>query len=116
MYNSLIMAIKDARSYNRLIEIWRKESTTNEYGSNIETDVLVKSIWAKIQTNAGTKFVNFGIQDFKNTVIFSVRGIKNDIDYNENYFIKYKGVHYFIKGMQDVGLESIERIIYADSE
>lgn len=105
-----------SRQYDRKIDIWRKESTTNEYGSNIETDVFVKSIWAKIQTNAGNKFVNFGIQDFKNPVIFSVRGRKNDIDYNENYFMKYKDVQYFIKGMQDNLLEAMEYIIYVDSE
>ena len=109
------MPIIDPRSYNRKIFIYRKEFVTDEYGGNVETNVLVKSIWAKITTNAGNKFVNYGISDFKNPVIFSVRGRKNEITYNENYHIEYKGVKYFIKGMQDNMLEDLEFIIYADS-
>ena len=109
------MPIIDPRSYNRKINIYRKEFVTDEYGGNVETNVLVKSIWAKITTNAGNKFVNYGISDFKNPVIFSVRGRKNDIVYDENYHIEYKGVKYFIKGMQDNMLEDLEFIIYADS-
>lgn len=109
------MPIIDPRSYNRKINIYRKEFVTDEYGGNVETNVLVKSIWAKITTNAGNKFVNYGIQDFKNPVIFAVRGRKNEITYNENYHIEYKGVKYFIKGIQDNMLEDLEFIIYADS-
>ena len=109
------MPIIDPRSYNRKINIYRKEFVTDEYGGNVETNVLVKSIWAKITTNAGNKFVNYGISDFKNPVIFSVRGRKNEITYNENYHIEYNGVNYFIKGMQDNMLEDLEFIIYADS-
>lgn len=105
-----------SRQYNRKIEIYRKDTITDEYGGNTETDVLVKSIWAKIQTNAGNKFVNFGIQDFKNPVIFYVRGYKNNVNYTENYFVQYKGVKYFIKGMQNVNLEGMETAIYTDSE
>ena len=109
------MPIIDPRAYNRKINIYRKEFVTDEYGGNVETNVLVKSIWAKITTNAGNKFVNYGIQDFKNPVIFAVRGRKNEITYNENYHIEYKGVKYFIKGIQDNMLEDLEFIIYADS-
>ena len=109
------MPIIDPRAYNRKINIYRKEFVTDEYGGNVETNILVKSIWAKITTNAGNKFVNFGIQDFKNPVIFAVRGRKNEITYNENYHIEYKGVKYFIKGMQENMLEDLEFIIYADS-
>lgn len=105
-----------ARQYSRKINIYRKESTTDEFGGLISTDVLVKYIWAKITTNAGNKFVNYGIQDFKNPVIFSVRGRKNEINYDENYHIEYKGVKYFIKGMQDNMLEEVEFLIYVDSE
>lgn len=105
-----------ARQYNRKINIYRKDFVTNEYGGLVETNNLVKSIWAKITTNAGNKFVNFGIQDFKNPVIFSVRGRKNDIFYDENYHVEYKDVKYFIKGMQNVGIEDLETLIYTDSE
>jgi len=110
------MAIKDPRSYNRNIQIYTKGFTDDGFGGQIASDILVKSIWAKIQTNAGNKFVNFGLSDFKNPVIFSVRGKKNVIVYDENYHIMYNGVKYFIKGMQDVNLEAMERLIYCDSE
>lgn len=110
------MPIIDPRSYNRKINIYRKDFVTDEYGGNIETNVFVKSIWAKILTNVGSKFVNYGIQDFKNPVIFAVRGRKNEITYDENYHIEYKGIKYFIKGMQDNMLEEMEYIIYVDSE
>lgn len=105
-----------ARQYNRKISIYRKDFVTDEFGGLVETNVFVKSIWAKITTNAGNKFVNFGIQDFKNPVIFAVRGRKNDIVYDENYHIEYKGVKYFIKGYQDIKLEEMEREILTDSE
>lgn len=106
-----------SREYNRKIQIYTKGFTDDGFGGQIASDnILVKSIWAKIQSNAGTKFVNFGISDFKNPVIFYVRGKKNDIIYDENYHIMYDGVKYLIKGMQDVNLEKMERIIYADSE
>lgn len=110
------MPIIDPRSYNRKINVYRKDFVTDEYGGLVETDILVKGIWSKITTNAGNKFVNFGIQDFKNPVIFAVRGRKNEITYNENYHIEYKGVKYFIKGMQDNLLEELEYVIYCDSE
>lgn len=110
------MPIIDPRSYNRKINIYRKDFVTDEYGGNVETNVLVKSIYAKITTNAGNKFVNYGITDFKNPVIFSVRGRKNELKYTENYYIEYKGVKYFIKGMQDNFLEEMEYTIYVDSE
>ena len=45
-----------------------------------------------------------------------MRGRKNDIIYDENYHIEYKGVKYFIKGMQNVGIEDMSTIIYTDSE
>lgn len=105
-----------ARQYNRKINIYRKDSTTDEFGGLVSTDIFIKSIWAKITTNVGNKFVNYGIQDFKNPVIFAVRGRKNEITYDENYHIEYNGVKYFIKGFQDIKLEGMEREILTDSE
>lgn len=105
-----------AREYNRKIQIWRKEFITNEFGGIISNDVFVKSIWAKITTNAGTKFSDFGIQDFKNPVIFSVRGEKNVINYTENFYVKYNEVSYFIKGMENRGIDNMELNLLTDSE
>lgn len=105
-----------SRQYNRKIEIWRKEFTTDEYGGPISTDILIRSVWARINTSAGNKFADFGIQDFKNPVIFSVRDVKNKIEYNENTYVKYKGSSFFIRGVQHVGLEGIELDLLTDSD
>lgn len=105
----------EARKYNRRIEIWRKEFVTDQYGGIVDTDVLIKSIWARINTSSGNKFTDFGIQDFKNPVVFSVRDIKNKIEYNENTYVKYKGSSFYIKGVQHTGLEGMELDLLTDS-
>lgn len=102
------------REYNRLIEVWLNESTTDEFGGLITTETFVKSVWAKVKTNAGNKFVNFGIQEFVNPVVFSVRGVKNGFEYTENNFIKYKGDNFYIKGIQNNLLENMEIDLLAD--
>lgn len=103
-----------SRHYERKINIYVKTSVPDGYGGQIASDELVKSIYAKVITNAGNKFVNFGIQDFKNPVIFSVRGKKNGFEYSENHFVKYKGKEFYIKGIQDYSLESQEISLYTD--
>lgn len=103
-----------ARHYDRKINIYVKTFVSDGYGGQIPSDELVKSIYAKVITNAGNKFVNFGIQDFKNPVIFSVRGKKNGFEYSENHFVKYKGKEFYIKGIQDYSLEEQEISLYTD--
>lgn len=103
-----------AREYNRLIEIWNKTHIPDGFGGNLPQDVFVKKVWAKITTNAGGKFVNFGIQDFKNPVVFSVRDKKNDVIYTENHFVKYRGKQFFIKGTEHKGLEQMELNLFCD--
>ena len=103
-----------ARQYNRLIEIWNKSHVPDGFGGNIPEDVFVKKVYAKITTNAGGKFSNFGIQDFKNPVVFSVRDKKNEIAYTENYFVKYQGKEFFIKGTEHKGLENMELNLLCD--
>lgn len=77
-------------------------------------DVFVKKIWAKITTNAGNKFVNFGIQEFVNPVVFSVRDKKNAVNFTENHFVKYQGKQFFIKGTDNKGLELMELNLLCD--
>lgn len=103
-----------ARFYDRKIDIYVKTYVSDGYGGQIASDVLVKSVYAKITTNAGNKFVNFGIQDFKNPTIFSVRGKKNGIEYTEKHFVKYKGKEFYIKGVQDYSFEGQEISLYTD--
>lgn len=103
-----------AREYNRLMEIWNKTHVSDGYGGYLPQDVFVKKIWAKITTNAGNKFVNFGIEKFVNPVVFSVRDKKNDVTYTENHFVKYQGKQFFIKGVDHKGLEQIELNLLCD--
>lgn len=103
-----------AREYNRLIEIWKKEFSPDGFGGNLPTEVLVKKVFAKITTNAGNRFVNYGIQDFKNPVVFSVRDSKNGIVYDENYFVKYQGEDFFIKGTERKSFEGMELNLLCD--
>lgn len=103
-----------SRHYDRKINIYIKTFSDDGFGGQIASDKLVKSVFAKITTNAGNKFINYGIQDFKNPIIFSVRGKKNGINYTENNFVKYKGKEFYIKGIQDYSFEGQEINLYCD--
>jgi len=103
-----------AREYDRLIEIWVNTPVSDGFGGNNMVSSLVKKIYCKIKTGAGAKFERFGIMDFKNPVIFSVRGNKNGITYTENHFVKYKGSSYMIKGIEPVGLDGQELNLLCD--
>ena len=103
-----------ARNYNTLISVWINAEVSDGFGGFINSETLVKNIWAKIQTkNAGFKFQQYGLNDFKNPVIFSVRQ-KNNLDITEKHFIKYNGQKYQIKSIEKVNLENVELNIYVD--
>lgn len=104
-----------ARAYNRKIDIWLNTSITDEFGGVITTPTFIKSVWAKVKTNAGNKFINFGIQEFVNPVVFSVRGSKNGFEYTENNFVKYQGKEFYIKGIQNNLLENMEIDLLTDT-
>lgn len=103
-----------AREYNRLIEIWHKTFIPDGFGGNLPQDIFVKNVWAKVTTNAGNRFVNYGIQDFKNPVIFAVRDVKNGVVYTENHFVKYQGNEFFIKGTDHKGFDQMELNLLCD--
>lgn len=103
-----------ARAYNRKIEIWVKTPVSDGFGGYLMENIFIKSIYAKLTTSAGNKFVNFGIVDFKNPVIFSIRGIKNGIVFTENHFVKYKGKEFFIKGTEDKSIDGMELNLLCD--
>ena len=103
-----------ARNYNTLISVWINAEVSDGFGGFVNSETLVKNIWAKIQTkNAGFKFQQYGLNDFKNPVIFSVRQ-KNNLDITEKHFIKFKGQKYQIKSIELVNLDNVELNIYAD--
>ena len=104
-----------ARKYTTKIEIWQPTEVSDGFGGYITEDVLQKKVWAGTRTNgAGFKFQQFGLNDFKNPVIFSIRA-KNNINFSEKTFIVYKDHRYEVKGFDNVDLEGIEMIIYADA-
>jgi SPP1 family predicted phage head-tail adaptor len=103
-----------AREYNRLIEICKQEYLPDGYGGNLPTEVSIKKVYAKIKTNAGNKFQQFGISDFKNPVVFSIRGRKNEIVFNEHHFVKYQDKKFFIKGTENKSLEEMELNLLCD--
>lgn len=103
------------RAYDRMIEIWQKKQISDGCGGLIPGEpILIDKIWAKIVSGKGYQFDKFGISDFKNPIIFHVRGVKNKIVYNENYFVKYEGKTLHIKAIDNVDLEGVEFNLYCD--
>lgn len=107
------------REYLNRVEIWEEQSVSDGYGGFITEDVYIRKVWAKITTSSsigyqsGYKFQQFGLNDFKNPVLFSVRA-KINLVLTEKHFIKYKSKKYFVKGIENVNLEAIELNIYTD--
>ena len=103
-----------ARNYTTKIAVWNTVEVSDGYGGFTNSDVLIKSIWAeKRTTGAGYKFRDFGLNDFKNPIIFSVRG-KNNLNISETHFIIYKEKKFQIKAIENVNFDGIELLIYAD--
>ena len=103
-----------SRKYTTKIAVWNTVELPDGYGGFTNSEVLVKSIWAeKRTTRAGFKFRDFGLNDFKNPIIFSVRG-KNNLNISETHFIIYKEKKFHIKAIENVNFDGIELLIYAD--
>lgn len=103
-----------SRKYTTKIAIWNTIEVSDGYGGFTNSDVLIKSIWAeKRTTGAGYKFRDFGLNDFKNPIIFSVRG-KNNLNISETHFIIYKEKRFQIKAIENVNFDSLEILIFAD--
>lgn len=104
-----------SRSYTTKIEIWQPTEVPDGFGGYTTTETMQKKVWAGLKTSgAGFKFQQFGLNDFKNPVIFSIRA-KNNIDFTEKTFVKYKGQRYEVKGFEDKNLDNIEILLYCDA-
>ena len=104
-----------SRSYTTKIEIWQTTEGPDGFGGYVATDTMQKKVWAGVKTSgAGFKFQQFGLNDFKNPVIFSIRA-KNNIDFNEKTFVIYKGHRYEVKGFEDKDLEQTEIQLFCDA-
>jgi len=103
-----------ARNYNNLIDVYILTNVDDGFGGFTNTETKVKSIWAKISTKGtGGKFTDYGLTEFKNPVMFSVRG-KNNLDITEKHFIKFKGKNFLIKAIENVNYENLEINLYCE--
>lgn len=103
-----------SRNYLKRIEIYTEQPVSDGFGGFINELVFIRKVWAQVTTkSAGYKFQQFGLNDFKNPVVFSIRA-KINLELTEKHFIQYKGKKFFVKGIENVDLESIAINIFAD--
>ena len=103
-----------ARSYTTKIEIKIRSEVSDGYGGYVPSESLVKKVWASVSSKgAGYKFQQFGLNDFKNPVIFSIRG-KNNLNISEKHFVVYKGRKFEIKGIEDENYDGLEFNLFCD--
>ncbi len=104
-------------SYHKIVKIWEQQRVPDGYGGSVTEEtgyVFIRKVWAKVVTKgAGYKFQQFGLNDFKNPVLFSIRA-KINLELTEKHFIQYKGKKFFVKGVENVNLDAIEINIYCD--
>ena len=102
-----------ARRYTDKIEVWQSIEIEDGYGGYTNQEVKQFDKWAGKQTQgAGSKFQLYGLNDFKNPVIFRIRKGNNVI--NEDMFIKFNGSKFIIKGIENVNLDNREINLYCD--
>ena len=91
---------RSARWFNKRIEIWQSQSTSDGFGGATMQDIKITEAWAKITTtsqNGGQELGEIGISDPTRSIKIMLRK-RNDIDYNAvNQFIMYAGQRYEIK-------------------
>ena len=102
-----------ARAYTDIIEIWETESVSDGFGGFTNVDVKKFDKWAQKRTQgSGNKFQQYGLNDFKNPVIFRIR--KGDNEINEKMFVRFNGSQFSIKGIENVNLDNREINLYCD--
>ena len=89
-----------SRKYTTKIAVWNTVDVPDGYGGFTNSEVLVKSIWAeKRTTGAGYKFRDFGLNDFKNPIIFSVR-VKTTLIFRKLILLFTKGKSFRLKPLK----------------
>lgn len=102
-----------ARKYTDRISFFEMQEVTDGYGGFINTEVFLFDKWASKETSsAGFKFQQFGLNDFKNPIVFRIR--KGDNQINEKMFINFQDHKYFIKAVENVNLDNLELNIFCD--
>jgi len=102
-----------ARRYTDIIEVWESVEVPDGFGGFVSNEVKKFEKWAGIITKgSGYKFQQYGLNDFKNPVIFRIR--KGDSIINEDMFVIFNGAKFIIKGIENVNLDNIEINLYCD--
>ena len=102
-----------ARRYTDIIEIWKSVEMPDGFGGFVLNEEKQFEKWAGIVTKgSGYKFQQYGLNDFKNPVIFRIR--KGDSIINEDMFVIFNGGKFIIKGIENVNLDNIEINLYCD--
>jgi len=102
-----------ARRYTDIIEIWESVEMPDGFGGFVLDPVKQFEKWAGIITKgSGYKFQQYGLNDFKNPVIFRIR--KGNSIINEDMFVIFNGGKFIIKGIENVNLDNIEINLYCD--
>ncbi|SMC45765.1 phage head completion protein [Pedobacter africanus] len=108
-----------AREYNKRIEVWETtERVSDGFGGYIAgSPQLISRSWAKLVTEGlGRKAYSFGIIEFKDPLLFLVRG-RNDLPYNgRNLFLVYKGDKYIIQGIRNENLRDVDTEIFCTKD
>jgi len=90
-----------ARKYDKKIQIWHTQKSSDGYSGYTIQDELLTTIWCKIDTlNANSKYNNtsnqFGTLDVSNSVRLLFRK-RNDLTFNaKDMFFVYRGYKYII--------------------
>ena len=91
---------RSARWFNKRIEIWQSQSTSDGFGGATMQDIKITDAWAKITTtsqNGGQELGEIGISDPMRSIKIMLRK-RNDINYTAvNQFIIYQGQRYEVK-------------------
>ena len=105
-----------ARSYTTKIELWKSVPVDDGFGGWVNSDQFVKKVWANKNTSgAGFKFQQYGLNDFKNPIIFAIRGKNKNIDFSEKTFVIYKGLRFEVRGFEDVDFDGLEINLICDA-
>ena len=89
-----------ARAFNKRIEIWGNTRVSDGFGGYTNTQALIATSWAKLETfNVSKRSGNatdFGLIDLNNAINITLRDRKDlTIDPKNNY-VKYRGDKYII--------------------
>ena len=102
-----------ARRYTDIIEIWESVEMPDGFGGFVLDPVKQFEKWTGIVTKgSGYKFQQYGLNDFKNPVIFRIR--KGNSIITEDMFVIFNGGKFIIKGIENVNLDNIEINLYCD--